>query len=282
MESILARHRQEQKQLQNQIISLKKQSLKKTRRAANDKCSQLQYDLDEKHKAEINEFNGVKEEEIDPLQLLQLMSLKEEPHPEAKAEPAEPAEGKKRNRAKERLAKRQAEIDRMKAEAEKEAALSVDYRAMEMDSMKKLLAKQGLAVQEVKPDGHCLFALIQDQLATRRNITVSVADLRKQAAEYIRQHRDDFIPFLFDENKGALRDVDEYTEKLENTAMWGSDMEIKALALVYGCPIEVLSSGAAPIVFNPDCPQDKLVLVFYKYNYGLGEHYDSTRVAVAV
>lgn len=277
MDELLSRHKLEQKQLQNTITSLKKQASKKTRRSVNDKCLQLQYQLDEKHKAELNELNGVAENEIDPLELLKL-NISEEPLAPSTPTPTAPLDPpKKRNRAKERLAKRQTEIDQMRLSAEKEAEGSIDYRAIEMDSLKKLLAKKGLAVCEIKPDGHCLFASIQDQLKKHKNIEVSVSELRASAAQYIRDHRDDFVPFLFDEDLGTLRDVDEYTNQLENTVMWGSDMEIMALALVYRCPIEVLSSGSAPILFNEEETNgDKLLIVFYKHNYGLGEHYDST------
>lgn len=217
--------------------------------------------------------------EITPEQLLASMNLSSsESNPTQKVETPIPAQThKKRNRAKERLAKRQAQVDAIRAEALSEAAATPDYRAMEAETMDKLLASRELTLHEIQPDGHCLFSSLSDQLLLRHNKTLSVEELRSVAARHIRDHRDEFIPYLFDEETMAIRDVDEYTTELESTAMWGSDMEILALAKEFDCPIEVLTAGGAPITFNAEGEEDKLIVAFYKHSYGLGEHYNSCR-----
>lgn len=310
MELLLARHKKEQRDLVAQITSLKKQASKKTRRAVNGKCEQLQYDLDRRHEQERAEASGDTEEtpEITPEQLLASLAINSDTQvvldsvaekdslldggPGQKALDsinasagsslagleAPAAEPRRRNRAKERLAKRQAQIDAVKAEAAAEAENSVDYRAIEAKSMLALLRGQGLQLHEIQPDGHCLFRSVEDQLRTRHSdFDATVASLRTAAATHIRANPDDYIPYLFDQDTMQVRDVAEYTRELEETAMWGSDMEIAALAAVYDCPIKVLVAGSAPITFHEAGTQPELVVAYYKHSYGLGEHYNSCR-----
>lgn len=319
MDVLKSRHSKEQRDLQATVTSLKKQALKKTRKAVLAKCSQMQEDLDERQRLEVRRLNGDDDEpeELTPEALLASIAADQEEKPGATTMPSaasgvspesnHPLETefqqlhmqekqlpstdttgsstqtpsnsipKKRNRAKERLAKRQAQIDAVKAEAAAEAENAVDYRKIEQESMENLLRSQSLLLHEIKPDGHCLFASVQDQLRQRHEVEASVAELRTQAAEYIRSHADDFVPFLFDESTLSLRDVSDYTSELESTAMWGLDMELLALANVYNCPIKVLTAGSAPIVFHEDGDEPLLVVAFYKHSYGLGEHYNSCR-----
>lgn len=311
---IAARHKKEQRELVAQITAMKKQALKKTRKAVNAKCTQLQLDLDARHREELGLDN-----EVTPEQLLAAMSLDGGPQDppssdasEGTALPTKPlndenspghapdrqdsptagaTEGtaatlgpglaeapKRRNRAKERLARRQAQIDEIKAKAAEEAESQVDYRAIEADTMQKMLEDKGLVLHEIKPDGHCLFSSVLDQLEQRHSReALSVGLLRKQAADYIRSHRDDFIPYLLDQETFSVRDVDSYAEELEHTAMWGSDMELAALSAIYECPIRVLAAGSSPIVFNEASPGTELTLAYFKHSYGLGEHYNSCR-----
>lgn len=215
-------------------------------------------------------------EEITPEQLLASMKIQEPSQTQLPVQ-QESQKPKKRNRAKERLAKRQAQIDAIRADALSEAAATPDYRAMEAETMNQLLANRGLEVYEIQPDGHCLFRSLSDQLQLRHSINVTVEHLRSTAAKHIRDNRDEFIPYLFDEETMAIRDPDEYTQELETTAMWGSDMEILALAKEYDCPVEVLTAGSAPITFNAEGENSKLFIAFYKHTYGLGEHYNSCR-----
>lgn len=336
MEQLLAKHKKEQRDLIAQITALKKQALKKNRKAVMTQCADLQTALDTRQKQDIESFVASEDDtksqietsqspsselcqivagsdnhsllnsgsqsrdeettpagtdltqtnepdnestEITPEQLLASMNLSPAvPESPSKVDaPSQAQKPKKRNRAKERLAKRQAEVDAIRAEALSEAASTPDYRAMEAETMDKLLTSRNLTLHEIQPDGHCLFSSLSDQLRLRHDKTLSVSDLRSMAAKHIRDHKDEFIPYLFDEETMAIRDVDEYTAELETTAMWGSDMEILALAKEFDCPIEVLTAGGAPITFNADGEQDKLFVAFYKHSYGLGEHYNSCR-----
>lgn len=287
MDDLLARYRKEQKDLVAQATSLKKQALKKTRKGVNAKCEQMQADLDARHRREVAELNGEPQPEPDitPEQLLAAMDLDNDPTPgsrpapEKEGAPAAPAPElrPRRNRAKERLAKRQAHEDQIRAEAQVEAANAVDYRGIEQESMRRVLEAQNLVLHEVQPDGHCLFRSLADQLDVRHGVSVDVATLRKQVAEHIRTHADEFTPYLFDEASMTLRDVGDYTRELEHTAMWGSDMEILAVAQIHGCPVRVLQAGSAPLTFHEAGTAPVLTVAYYRHTYGLGEHYNLCR-----
>ncbi|EGW31963.1 uncharacterized protein SPAPADRAFT_139145 [Spathaspora passalidarum NRRL Y-27907] len=283
-EQLIQRHKKESKDLIATITGLKKQATKKTRKNVNAKCEQLQQELETKHKQELAELDGnpvnAEDEEVTPEQLLAQLSLTEEQPQQQSSETATndvPPVQKKRNRQQERLNRRKAEIERIKAEAAEEAANTIDYRQIEIDSMNQLLSINNLYSFDIKPDGHCLFASIQDQLKIRHSIEKTIQDLRDCSGEYIKSHSDDFIPFLFDENTGSLRDIDEYIEELTTTAMWGSDMEILALANTFECPISVYMAGASTMTINPTGKAPELKLGYYKHSYGLGEHYNSLR-----
>lgn len=291
-EELIASHKKQQKDLIATITSLKKQATKKTRKNVNSKCADLQRDLDEKHQKELKEFqsNNAHESEesneVTPEQLLAQLSVNgpstSDLQPPEELQPSQPQPGKKRNRQKERLAKRNAKIEEIKSEARKEAENAVDYKQIEQDSMNQILFLQNLKVYDIRPDGHCLFASIEDQIKQRHDVSeldheVTVSNLRTAAAKYIEENKDDFLPFFFDVETMQQTDVDKYLDELVTTAMWGSDIEIKALASVYSCPIKVYTAGAAPITFNEQGINPELKLGYFRYSYGLGEHYNSLR-----
>ena len=287
-DEMLQRHKAEQKNLIATITGMKKQATKKTRKGVMSKCNELQESLDQKHRTELNELEGsIKddvEEEIRPEDLLaqiESTTIHDADNAEEKEMSAKPtttdAPQPKRNRQKERLAKRNAKIEQMRDEARKESENDIDYRKIEQESMQHIIERGNLTVYEIKPDGHCLFASIQDQLTHRHSKEVTIQQLRETAARYMEAHPDDFIPFLFDETTNSLRDLTDYTKELTTTAMWGSDMEIMALANEFDCPITVLMAGGAPITIKPDGVNPELKLAFYKHSFGLGEHYNSLR-----
>lgn len=285
-EDMVHRHKTEQKQLMATITGMKKQATKKTRKGVMSRCNELQASLDQKHKQELEAFGGgVATEETEDVNPEMLLAQMERTAIDDSGEEEKPtigtnvsdAQKPKRNRQKERLAKRNAKLEQIRDDARKESENDVDYRKIEQESMRQIFERGSLMLHEIKPDGHCLFASIQDQLLQRHSTDVTIQQLRDMAAHYMETHSDDFIPFLFDENTNTLRDLKDYTTELTSTAMWGSDMEIMALANEYDCPITVLMAGAAPITINEHGSNPELKIAFYKHSYGLGEHYNSLR-----
>lgn len=216
------------------------------------------------------------DDELTPEKLLAQLELeKKEEEPKQQPQQQQQQKGPKRNRQKERLAKRQAALDEQRKQAEEEASLQPDFKKIEDENIKSLCSIAKLKEFDIKPDGNCLFASIADQLKIRQGVEVDIKTLRTQAANHIRKDPDTFIPYLFDEETMSLKNIDEYTEKIEKTAAWGSDLEILALSKEYDSPISVMMTGRSTLKINEDGHNEELKLVYYKHSYALGEHYNS-------
>lgn len=283
-EECLARQRKEDRDLVSQSTSMKKQANKKTRKRVNKEIKEMEEEMKKRHADELAEARGEKKEtvedtyEVTPEMLLSKMSIKaDESEKMPEQTPPAATHHKKRNRQKERLARRDAAFKAEQEKAAKEAEEMPDLREIEMRNINELCQVKGLTVCEITPDGHCLFASIADQLKQRQQLEMSVQDLRHKAAEYIREDPDTFVPFLFDEKTMSLKDVGEYTKELETSPMWGGDLEILALSKVFDCPISVMMSGRQALVMNEEGSQPELKVVYYQHSFGLGEHYNSLR-----
>ncbi|CAI4500577.1 CPI_1c_G0023080.mRNA.1.CDS.1 [Saccharomyces cerevisiae] len=291
MEDILARHRKENKDLQNKITGMKKQATKSKRKEVNSKCLDLQDKLKTKQENEIRDwkiannevFDAEQEDEVTPEKLLEQLSISRDEKEQQNVPVQQQQQGqtkKRRNRQKERLAKRDAAIAKMKEEAALEASKQPDLKKMEQESIDQLCELKKLKQFDIQPDGHCLFASILDQLKLRHDPKeldpdLDVMKLRSLSCNYVQEHRDDFIPYLFDEETMKMKDIDEYTKEMEHTAQWGGEVEILALSYVFDCPISILMSGRPIQVYNECGKKPELKLVYYKHSYSLGEHYNS-------
>lgn len=78
---------------------------------------------------------------------MQELSIEEEV-PVAPAPTPQPTTKKKKNRAKQRLQRREAEMQRLREEAEKEASEQVDMAALEREAIDELLGPMKLRVRE--------------------------------------------------------------------------------------------------------------------------------------
>ncbi|SSD61825.1 related to OTU domain-containing protein 2 [Saccharomycodes ludwigii] len=313
-DALLKKHRKEKKDLQNQITGMKKQASKSKRKQINNRCIELEEKLKLDHEQELKNWkvaNNMIDEndeddndnytEITPEKLIEQLSLSQDPSPEKTSSKndnyaALPQPTRRRNRQREKLAKREAEIQRIKEEARKEAYEQPDLKKIEQETLEKIYEIKSLKQVDIKPDGHCLFASILDQLKLRHSNVqhpycfpqtytknthindLDVYDLRSLAACHIREHSNDFTPYLFDESTMSLKDVNQYTKSLEETACWGGDVELMALSNIFQCCIAIISSGKSTIIINEDkfkSMNPELKLVYYKHSYALGEHYNS-------
>ncbi|KAL2264730.1 hypothetical protein VTJ83DRAFT_7240 [Remersonia thermophila] len=218
----------------------------------------------------------------------------------ASASPSQPGPKQKRNRQKERLARRAAEQLALAEAAANEAANMTDHRAVEREAMQREFAQHKLKEVEIAPDGHCLFAAVADQLV-RLGIPVSggareggeeqarpvpgYKAVRKAAADYILGHADDYAGFLAAE-EGGDGGVEAYAARIRDTAEWGGQLELSALANAYGVEVRVVQGAGRVEVIRPSTAADgegegkerKTVwLAYYRHGYGLGEHYNSLR-----
>ncbi|KUI74281.1 OTU domain-containing protein 2 [Cytospora mali] len=182
---------------------------------------------------------------------------------------------------KERLARRAAEQEAAAIAAEQEAANMTDHRGAEKKYMEDEFKKHGLVEQEIRPDGHCLFSAVADQLQ-QRSIPLGGEDrepgyktVRRKAAGYIGEHGDEYAGFLEE-------DLESYVRKMRDTAEWGGQIELLAVANVYGVEIHVVQDRQTEVIRPAEAAavegDDKRIwLAYYRHGYGLGEHYNSLR-----
>lgn len=168
----------------------------------------------------------------------------------------------------------------------------ISDRMIENESLEKKLEPLGLTINEIKPDGHCLYRAVEDQLSfsSRTTPTYNYMELRRMAANYMREHASDFLPFFLSDNKvevdpgtSPLERFKEYCEEVESTAAWGGQLELGALMHCLKKHI-VIYSGSFPDVemgkeykseSDIDESNPSIMLSYHMHAYGLGEHYNS-------
>ncbi|WEW60430.1 OTU protein [Emydomyces testavorans] len=320
MEDLQARHRKEQRDLQSRITQKKKSATKKTRKAVNDECDRWQRDLLERQHAEIAQFNGEPPSEaLDDLHILEQNDEKATPPPltndqtttcpsiTPSSPPSEPAatsdaRPKKPNRQKARLARRAAEREAEAELAASEAANQIDHRSNEQEAMRAVFTRLGLRERDIAPDGHCLYSAVATQLAEvgvgwgpiqgengddvgeeeeeqKSTTDAGYKAVRAATGRYVLANADDFAPFI-EEPLG------EYARKIMFTAEWGGQLELQAMARMYGVEINVIQGDGRIEKFEPGDENNtgeerkKIWLAYYRHSYGLGEHYNAlTKIA---
>jgi OTU domain-containing protein 6 len=303
LEQMQARHRRELKDLQGKITNKKKNATKKTRKAVNDECAEMERSTRERQTAEVASLTAPKGEqqqedpastsEVDEAELAPKdgdVAEKVRETPESKLEKLQLSEpsastttqppGKKRNRQKDRMARRAAEQEAASVRAEEEAANMTDHRARESEYMKKMFTTHSLEEKEIAPDGHCLFSAVADQLG-QYSIPLGAEPgepghktMRRAAAAYMLENGDDFAPFLEE-------DLADYAARMRDTAEWGGQLELMALARRYGVELRVVQDGRTEHIGEEEGKASgrTLWLAYYRHGYGLGEHYNSLRKA---
>ena len=137
--------------------------------------------------------------------------------------------------------------------------------------------------RQISPDGHCLYSAIGDQLALLGILPQPQTNypfIRTVAADFIRSHRDDFLPFLPSpesdgDDAGMLTPAqfEDYCSSIKDTATWGGELEIVALSRAFKIPIHIVQGGKPSIVVHE--PEDKgpnvVWISYHRKLYGLGE-----------
>ncbi|EPS37334.1 hypothetical protein H072_8984 [Dactylellina haptotyla CBS 200.50] len=303
MEDLLTLHRKQIRDLQSVITQKKKSATKKTRRGVSEECESLERNLKEKQAAEIAALEGDSNPTNATEEDIPITHTENEPSDATKAiltkledtqldDPAPTNHEKftdapkKQNRQKARLARRAAQIDEITEQAKQEAAAMPDLRAIEAARMKQLFDENNLIEIQIAPDGHCLYSAFalgledaQIPLSTdaeqgndgkKRGYTFT----RKAAGDYISAHADDFLPFL---EEGET--LDSHVNKIQNTAEWGGQMELLALAKKYAVTVKIVqATGVGVTSMNEDEGKEANVwLAYHRRGYGLGEHYNALR-----
>ncbi|XP_010586692.1 deubiquitinase OTUD6B isoform X2 [Loxodonta africana] len=241
-EQLVRRHRKEKKELQAKIQGMKNavpKNDKKRRKQLIEDVAKLEAEMEQKQREELEQLKLTSKENKDKKAALE----------------------KERE---ERIA--EAEIENLSG-----------ARHIESQKLAQILAARQLEIKQIPSDGHCMYRAIEDQLQ-EQDCPVTVSALRRQTAEYMQSHVEDFLPFLTNPNTGntyTLEEFGKYCDDVVNTAAWGGQLELRALSHILETPIEVIQADAPPIVVGEEYPKNPLILVYMRHAYGLGEHYNS-------
>ncbi|KAJ1860733.1 OTU protein [Coemansia sp. RSA 2703] len=303
LEDLEARHRREKRDLVTKISALKRtvpKGDKRKKKEVSSEIAALEAELKDRHNAEIKDFGASTADSSVSLLADAVASADLVGEGKPKNETADDQEhqpdvsrglyasnfgsqaklpGAKKNKAKLRQQRKAEEMKRMQEEAERDAENMVDVAAIESEAIANLVAKDGLAVHEIRADGHCLYSAIADQISTYHGQPADFQTMRKRAADYMRQHRDDFMPFMVTD-VGDMFDepaFDNYCDRIESTADWGGHQEITALSHALETPIYIYQTGMPVLRIGDDdyASKDPIKLSYHRHAYGLGEHYNS-------
>ncbi|CAO1620670.1 unnamed protein product [Parajaminaea phylloscopi] len=215
---------------------------------------------------------------------------------------------RKVGRQKARKQRKEAEAAADKARFEEELKANggnVDEAEQERKGILLACDSLGVDMHEINPDGHCLYSAIADQLALQgmsaSSGVTNYQSARQLTARFMRQHKDDFAPFISDsdermagiknEEAGGKQTPDsqakleehylEYCDAIETTGVWGGQPEILAMSRALQTPIWVIQAGQPIVKVGQEevSPQDAstkpLLISYHRRMYGLGEHYNS-------
>ena len=111
---------------------------------------------------------------------------------------------------------------------------------------------------------------------SHRQGTITFGDLRLRAAQHLREHADEFAPFIGVDPGSS--EFDQYCHKVESVidAEWGGQVEIRALSASLERQIHIYDSTTPLLVMGEDF-SDKypLKVTYHRHYYSLGEHYNS-------
>ncbi|KAJ1921455.1 OTU protein [Tieghemiomyces parasiticus] len=245
LEEVTARHRKENRELVATITRLKKEAKenKKRKKEILEGIAILEKEQVERHALELASATTkpTAEDLAAVEQSFQKLTTSDSP-----ATPESNSGGRKVNKNQRRLERRKAKMEQIQKEAEAEASNQVDMGEVERNAITDLLKINKLTMKEVESDGHCLFRSFADQLREYHDINTNYQILRREAADYMATHRDDFIPFLVNEH-GEILSEDEfrrYCHDLVHTSVWGGEPEILALAHVHKLPVHIIQMGS--------------------------------------
>ncbi|XP_027930779.1 deubiquitinase OTUD6B [Vigna unguiculata] len=293
-DEILSRHRKEISQLQKKEVEMKKAAArgskaeqKAKKKQVEEEVSQLSTKLKEKHAQELatlgysSSGNGNEKSNLDTLvKAIAGVSVASQP------------EHSKVSKAKQRRDKRAQQEAEREQRIQAEQTDIVSDRMIENEKLERKLKPLGLTVCEIKPDGHCLYRAVEDQLAVLSGgrSPYTYQELREMVAAYMRKHTSDFLPFFLSENlieddsdESLAQKFENYCKEVESTAIWGGQLELGALTHCLKKHIMIFSGSFPDVEMGKEYKSDggtglsnsSIMLSYHKHAFGLGEHYNS-------
>lgn len=221
-----------------------------------DQISKMQQDLKTKHEQELSSFLET-----------QKGSVSNEPDMDGNDEP-------KKSRQQKRKEKKAMQMRQAYQDAKEEAGQSVNYKQLEESDISNQLKGLSLKIKEIPADGHCMYSAIADQLGQDHTFK----EIRSLAASYMRDHPDDFLPFMTNDHGEMLSPTEfkDYCEKIESTAEWGGQIELQAISKSLNRAILVVQMGSSVLKIGEEYTEKPpICLSYHRHAYGLGEHYNS-------
>lgn len=276
-------HRKQKKELQNRVQSLKKSVTKgdkKKKKEVDTEIEKLEKEFEEKCKLEVEslEKSLKKTETLVSNKVVDqnLVTVEEADAEQAETKPTKATKAKKKRDKKE---KTNEEREKLIAEQEIENKKGPAY--IELTKIKEKLKKSNLKLKEVMPDGNCMYYSIIDQLNQRPELGKHIQtyqELRKLTSQYMLKNPGEFQAYLCSEETGDPlneHEYEEYCRKINDTLVWGGQIELKAISDLLELKIEVVQAEGSEIVIG-ESHSDKLVISYHRHMFGSGEHYNST------
>eukprot|EP01102_Stenamoeba_stenopodia_P003855 TRINITY_DN13987_c0_g1_i1.p1 TRINITY_DN13987_c0_g1~~TRINITY_DN13987_c0_g1_i1.p1 ORF type:complete len:360 (-),score=133.59 TRINITY_DN13987_c0_g1_i1:157-1236(-) len=284
---LIQAHKREQKELKiktNGMLHSFNKNDKKAKQQTMDAIKKLEDDLKKKQEAELAEFdlNQTKEADVSSPSSISSTSTSTTTatstistsanKPKQQQQQQQTTVGKTQKKKAKKAAKNAALLN--KIETEKKNAVS--HRQIELDQLKKRLQPLNLIIHEISADGNCLYNSVLHQMGDTTQDTCPA--LRSKVAQFMRTNLNDFLPFFDAENDDDLpREFEEYCDKVANTASWGGQLELKAIAQLTQQHIIIHTAVGPDIEMGEDFKglSPPLHLTYHKHYYTLGEHYNS-------
>lgn len=163
-------------------------------------------------------------------------------------------------------------------------------------AIRSALSAVGRREVPVDADGDCLFHAVlhqaqafPDAVRTTVDLPASPAQLRSAVAAHITSHVDDYLPFI-PQPDGEATDptvtLRKYCADLSDPSHWGTMLEARACAEIYGVPLYVIAAHGIEVVNGTPGSSEKIdsvptnawCVVFWQHLYVLGGHYNATAV----
>ena len=191
-----------EKELKNKITGLKKQKgavSKEAKKELEKQIEQLEKELKELKLLKNKQQNDQNQESNNDQETHQ------ETHQEISALEMEASTAVKQSKGKKRKNKKMQELEAMRKEAEEEAKSMPNYKEQEDIALDTLANDMSRKIVPVPADGNCLYYAISRQLQlVGAETAYTFKQLRGLAASWMKDHPDDFLPFLLNKQGDML------------------------------------------------------------------------------
>lgn len=281
-DELTKKHKKQRKELQSKIQSLKKsvpKGDKKKKKEITEEIARLEKELEEQITKELNELKANTEQQNVDENCENITENKDEAGDNS--DDIQTNTNIRVSRAQRRRNKKASEErDREKRITEQLEQNKRGSRAVEMNQIKDKLKTMNLKLYNIEADGNCLYCAVIHQLDMIRDEHYEVTDLRRITAQFIRDHKDDFLPFMYNEmDDNAIvseEHFESYCNEVATTKLWGGQLELRALSNYLKCPIKIIQANGPPTVQGESFTGPELTITYHRHLYRLGEHYNST------